>query len=170
KDLRWTEIRISKFLPVRYSLVNEPHRFTRREAVVYATSFSLSTSFFFISRFFFAAPPGQLVGARETYVSFSNPRQGLFAIRENPFSRRPFGHGQLIGANGFMRLFNPTVKHLSAKKFCGFAPCRLFIQPTYWKDTENVGDFPNSTCPPKDSCRQRQNGAPTMPPAPRISK
>ena len=55
KDLRWTEIRISKFLPVRYSLVNEPHRFTRREAVVYAASFSLSTSFF-ISRKFFSRP------------------------------------------------------------------------------------------------------------------
>ena len=79
KDLRWTEIRISKFLPVRYSLVNEPHRFTRREAVVYAASFSLSTSFFSFSRkFFFAAPSGQLVGARKTYVSFSNPRQELF--------------------------------------------------------------------------------------------
>ena len=79
KDLRWTEIRISKFLPVRYSLVNEPHRFTRREAVVYAASFSLSTSFFSFSRkFFFAAPSGQLVGARETYVPFSNSRQELF--------------------------------------------------------------------------------------------
>ena len=79
KDLRWTEIRISKFLPVRYSLVNEPHRFTRREAVVYAASLSLSTSFFFIfAKVFFAAPSGQLVGARETYVSFSNPRQELF--------------------------------------------------------------------------------------------
>ena len=117
KDLRWTEIRISKFLPVRYSLVNEPHRFTRREAVVYAASFSLSTSFFSFSRkFFFAAPSGQLVGARETYVSFSNPRQELFfAIREIFFSRRPFGRGQLVGANGFMRLFDPTVKHFSAK-------------------------------------------------------
>ena len=78
KDLRWTEIRISKFLPVRYSLVNEPHRFTRREAVIYAASFSLSTSFFYSRKFFFAAPSGQLVGARETYVSFSNPRQELF--------------------------------------------------------------------------------------------
>ena len=78
KDLRWTEIRISKFLPVRYSLVNEPHRFTRREAVVYAASFSLSTSFFNFAKVFFAAPSGQLVGARETYVSFSNPRQEFF--------------------------------------------------------------------------------------------
>ena len=78
KDLRWTEIRISKFLPVRYSLVNEPHRFTRREAAIYAASFSLSTSFFHFAKVFFAAPSGQLVGARETYVSFSNPRQELF--------------------------------------------------------------------------------------------
>ena len=31
------------------------------------------------------------------------------------FSRRPFGRGQLVGANGFMRLFDPTVKHFSAK-------------------------------------------------------
>ena len=111
-----TEIRISKFLPVRYSLVNEPHRFTRREAVVYAASFSLSTSFFIFAKVFFAAPSGQLVGARETYVSFSNPRQELFfAIREIFFSRRPFGRGRLVGANGFMRLFNSTVKHFSAK-------------------------------------------------------
>ena len=56
KDLRWTEIRISKFLPVRYSLVNEPHRFTRREAVVYAASFSLSTSFFSFRESFFRGP------------------------------------------------------------------------------------------------------------------
>ena len=58
KDLRWTEIRISKFLPVRYSLVNEPHRFTRREAVVYAASFSLSTSFFIFAKVFFRGPVG----------------------------------------------------------------------------------------------------------------
>ena len=58
KDLRWTEIRISKFLPVRYSLVNEPHRFTRREAVVYAASLSLSTSFFHFRESFFRGPVG----------------------------------------------------------------------------------------------------------------
>ncbi|WP_394277925.1 hypothetical protein, partial [Desulfovibrio piger] len=46
--------------------------------VVYAASFSLSTSFFHFAKVFFAAPSGQLVGARETYVSFSNPRQELF--------------------------------------------------------------------------------------------
>ncbi|WP_418741695.1 hypothetical protein, partial [Desulfovibrio piger] len=34
--------------------------------------------FFILRKFFFAAPQGQLVGAKETYVSFSNPRQELF--------------------------------------------------------------------------------------------
>ena len=73
---------------------------------------------FFISRkFFFAAPSGQLVGARETYVSFSNPRQELFCHPGKFLSRRPFGRGQLVGANGFMRLFDPTVKHFSAKNW-----------------------------------------------------
>ena len=70
----------------------------------------------FISRkFFFTAPSGQLVGARETYVSFSNPRQELFCHPGKFLSRRPFGRDQLVGANGFMRLFDPTVKHFSAK-------------------------------------------------------
>ena len=115
KDLRWTEIRISKFLPVRYSLVNEPHRFTRREAVVYAASFSLSTSFF-ISRKFFSRPRRGNSLARGRLMSHFQTRvKNFFAIRENFFSRRPFGRGQLVGANGFMRLFDPTVKHFSAK-------------------------------------------------------
>ena len=86
KDLRWTEIRISKFLPVRYSLVNEPHRFTRREAVVYAASFSLSTSFF-ISRKFFSRPRrgnslarGRLMSHFQTRVKnfFCHPGKFLF--------------------------------------------------------------------------------------------
>ena len=34
--------------------------------------------FFNFAKFFFAAPSGQLVDARETYVSFSKPRQELF--------------------------------------------------------------------------------------------
>ena len=41
--------------------------------------------FSFRESFFFAAPSGQLVGARETYVSFSNPRQELFCHPENFF-------------------------------------------------------------------------------------
>ena len=122
KDLRWTEIRISKFLPVRYSLVNEPHRFTRREAVVYATSFSLSTSFFSFSRkFFFAAPSGQLVGARETYVSFSNPRQELFL----PSGKISFSVALSDVAGSLARTalcaFSTPPSSIFPQKICGFA-------------------------------------------------
>ena len=46
---------------------------------------------------------------------FQTRVKNFFAIQENFFSRRPFGRGQLVGANGFMRLFDPTVKHFSAK-------------------------------------------------------
>ena len=48
---------------------------------------------------------------------FQTRVKNFFAIRENFFSRRPFGRGRLVGANGFMRLFDPTVKHFSAKNF-----------------------------------------------------
>ena len=62
---------------------------------------------------------------------FQTRVKNFFAIRENFFSRRPFGHDQLVGANGFMRLFDPTVKHFSAKKFMDLrlADC-LFNQHT----------------------------------------
>ena len=116
KDLRWTEIRISKFLPVRYSLVNEPHRFTRREAVVYAASFSLSTSFF-ISRIFFRGPVGATRWREGDLCLIFKPASRTFLPSGKFLSRHPFGRGQLVGANGFMRLFDPTVKHFSAKKF-----------------------------------------------------
>ena len=123
KDLRWTEIRISKFLPVRYSLVNEPHRFTRREAVVYAASFSLSTSFFQFRESFFSRPVGATRWREgDLCLIFKLASRTFFAIRENFFSRRPFGRGQLVGANGFMRLFDPIVKHFSAKKFVDLLP------------------------------------------------
>ena len=48
---------------------------------------------------------------------FQTRVKNFFAIRENFFSHRPFGRGQLVGANGFMRLFNSIVKHFSAKNF-----------------------------------------------------
>ena len=95
KDLRWTEIRISKFLPVRYSLVNEPHRFTRREAVVYAASFSLSTSFFHFRESFFSRPRrgnslarGRLMSHFQTRVKnfFCHPGKFLFP---SPFRTWP---------------------------------------------------------------------------------
>ena len=53
---------------------------------------------------------------------FQTRVKNFFTIRENFFSRRPFGRGQLVGANGFMRLFNSTVKHFSAKKFMVLLP------------------------------------------------
>ena len=53
---------------------------------------------------------------------FQTRVKNFFAIRENLFSRRPFGRGQFVGANGFMRLFDPTVKHFSAKKFMVLPP------------------------------------------------
>ena len=62
---------------------------------------------------------------------FQTRVKNFFAIRENFFSRRPFGRGQLVGANGFMRLFNSIVKHFSVKKFMDLclADC-LFNQHT----------------------------------------
>ena len=85
KDLRWTEIRISKFLPVRYSLVNEPHRFTRREAVVYAASFSLSTSFFYFAKVFSRPRRGNSLARGRLMSHFQTRVKDFFAIREIPF-------------------------------------------------------------------------------------
>ena len=70
---------------------------------------------------------------------FQTRVKNFFAIRENFFSRRPFGRGQLVGANGFMRLFNSTVKHFSAKNFTDLlhADC-LFNQ--YTEKTQKILD------------------------------
>ena len=121
KDLRWTEIRISKFLPVRYSLVNEPHRFTRREAVVYAASFSLSTSFFYFAKVFFRGP----VGATRW-------REGDLCLIFKPASRTFLPSGKISFPSSFRawparwreRLYAPFRPHRQAffrKKICGFA-------------------------------------------------
>ena len=53
---------------------------------------------------------------------FQTRVKNFFAIRENLFSRRPFGRGQLVGANGFMRLFDPTVKHFPQKILWIYSP------------------------------------------------
>ena len=47
---------------------------------------------------------------------FQTRVKNFFAIRENLLPRRPCGHGQFVGANGFMRLFDHTVKLFSAKE------------------------------------------------------
>lgn len=79
---------------------------------------------------------------------FQTRVKNFFAIRENFFSRRPFGRGQLVGANGFMRLFDPTVKHFSAKKIVDLlhADC-LFNQHTE-KTQKNVCIFSSNILPP----------------------
>ena len=80
---------------------------------------------------------------------FQTRVKNFFAIRENFFSRRPFGRGRLVGANGFMRLFDPTVKHFSAKNFTDLrlADC-LFNQHTE-KTQKNVCIFfKQQTAPP----------------------
>ena len=116
KDLRWTEIRISKFLPVRYSLVNEPHRFTRREAVVYATSFSLSTSFFhFRESFFFRGP----VGATRW-------REGDLCLIFKPASRIFLPSGKI----SFPVALSDVASSLARTALCAFStpPSSIFPQ------------------------------------------
>ncbi|WP_455551874.1 hypothetical protein, partial [Desulfovibrio sp.] len=73
--------------------------------------------FFHFAKVFSRPRRGNSLARGRLMSHFQTRVKDFFAIRENPFSRRPFGHGQLVGADGFMRLFDPTVKHLSAKKF-----------------------------------------------------
>ena len=121
KDLRWTEIRISKFLPVRYSLVNEPHRFTRREAVVYAASFLLSTSFFPFAKVFSRPRRGNSLARGRLMSHFQTRVKNFFAIRENFF---PVALSD-VPARWRERLYAPFRPHRQAffrKKICGFVP------------------------------------------------
>ena len=115
KDLRWTEIRISKFLPVRYSLVNEPHRFTRREAVVYAASFSLSTSFFIFAKVFFRGP----VGATRW-------REGDLCLIFKPASRTFLPSGKI----SFPAALSDVAGSLARTALCAFStpPSSIFPQ------------------------------------------
>ena len=115
KDLRWTEIRISKFLPVRYSLVNEPHRFTRREAVVYAASFSLSTSFFHFRESFFRGP----VGATRW-------REGDLCLIFKPASRTFLPSGKI----SFPVVLSDVASSLARTALCAFStpPSSIFPQ------------------------------------------
>ena len=115
KDLRWTEIRISKFLPVRYSLVNEPHRFTRREAVIYAASFSLSTSFFIFAKVFFRGP----VGATRW-------REGDLCLIFKPASRTFLPSGKI----SFPAALSDVAGSLARTALCAFStpPSSIFPQ------------------------------------------
>ena len=72
--------------------------------------------FFHFRESFFSRPRRGNSLARGRLMSHFQTRvKNFFAIRENFFSRRPFGRSQLVGANGFMRLFDPTVKHFPQK-------------------------------------------------------
>ncbi|MDD6247584.1 hypothetical protein, partial [Desulfovibrio piger] len=72
--------------------------------------------FFIFAKVFFRGPVGATRWREgDLCLTFKPASRTFFAIRENFFSRRPFGRGRLVGANGFMRLFDPTVKHFSAK-------------------------------------------------------
>ncbi|WP_418473280.1 hypothetical protein, partial [Desulfovibrio sp.] len=123
KDLRWTEIRISKFLPVRYSLVNEPHRLTRREAVVYAASFSLSTSFFSFRESFFRGP----VGATRW-------REGDLYLIFKPASRTFLPSGKI----SFPAVLSDVASSLARTALCAFSTPSSSIFP---KKIEKM--FPN---------------------------
>ena len=168
KDLRWTEIRISKFLPVRYSLVNEPRRITRREAVVYAASFSLSTSFFSFRESFFAAPPGQLVGVKETYVSFSNPRQELFCHPGKFPSPSPLRTWPVRWRERLYAPFRPHRQAFFRKKFCILARSRRYLSPHAGRTRQDTGiplcRFPvfRPTMPAFPLCRGTKHRVPFL--------
>ena len=127
---------------------------------------------FFISRKFFSRPRrGNSLARRRRMSHFQTRVKNFFAIRENFLPRRPCGHGQFVGANGFMRLFDHTVKLFSAKNFA-FLPAAggLSYQHT-GKTQKNVGIFffqTPSSPHAKASCRQYQD-VPAMAPAPCIS-
>ena len=71
---------------------------------------------FSFSRKFFSRPRRGNSLARGRLMSHFQTRvKNFFCHPGNFFSRRPFGRSRLVGANGFMRLFDPTVKHFSAK-------------------------------------------------------
>ena len=120
KDLRWTEIRISKFLPVRYSLVNEPHRFTRREAVVYAASFSLSTSFFHFRESFFSRPRRGNSLARGRLMSHFQTRVKNFFLPSGKIS--------------FSVALSDVASSLARTALCAFStpPSSIFPQKILW--------------------------------------
>ena len=67
--------------------------------------------FFIFAKAFFAAPSGQLVGARETYVSFSNPRQELFCHPGKFLFPSPF---RTWSARWRERLYAPFRSHRQA--------------------------------------------------------
>ncbi|WP_303740294.1 hypothetical protein, partial [Desulfovibrio piger] len=66
---------------------------------------------------FFRGPVGATRWREGDLCLIFKPASRTFLPSGKIFFRRPFGRGQLVGANGFMRLFDPTVKHFPAKNF-----------------------------------------------------
>ena len=79
--------------------------------------------FFIFAKVFFSRPRRGNSLARGRLMSHFQTRvKNFFCHPGNFFSRRPFGRSRLVGANGFMRLFNSIVKHFSAKNFADLLP------------------------------------------------
>ena len=79
---------------------------------------------FFIFAKVFSRPRRGNSLARGRFMSHFQTRvKNFFAIRENFFSRRPFGRDQLVGANALYAPFRPHRQAFFRKKICGFAPC-----------------------------------------------
>ena len=127
--------------------------------------------FSFSRKFFFAAPSGQLVGARETYVSFSNPRQELFLPS---------------GKISFPAALSDVAGSLARTALCAFStpPSSIFPQKILRicslltdysinileRHRKMFAFFQATYCPPKKSrYRQRRNGALAMHPPPCLS-
>ena len=119
KDLRWTEIRISKFLPVRYSLVNEPHRFTRREAVFLRRFAFAVNKFFSFRESFFRGP----VGATRW-------REGDLCPIFKPASRTFLPSGKI----SFPAALSDVASSLARTALCAFStpPSSIFPQKNLW--------------------------------------
>ena len=115
KDLRWTEIRISKFLPVRYSLVNEPHRFTRREQLFTPLRFRCQQVFFHFRESFFRGP----VGATRW-------REGDLCLIFKPASRTFLPSGKI----SFPAALSDVAGSLARTALCAFStpPSSIFPQ------------------------------------------
>ena len=61
---------------------------------------------------------------------FQTRVKNFFAIRKNFFSRRPFGRGQLVGANALYAPFRPHRQAFFRKKLGPFVKAdKFFNQP-----------------------------------------
>ncbi|MDY5395456.1 MAG: hypothetical protein SPG38_08790, partial [Desulfovibrio sp.] len=73
--------------------------------------------FFIFAKVFFSRPRRGNSLARGRLMSHFQTRvKNFFAIRENFFSRRPFGRGQLVGANALYAPFRPHRQAFFRKK------------------------------------------------------